>query len=53
MNIALRKVLVVDNDPLMLDFMRDTLSRVGYEVVTAEDGLSALNILKAFCFCAR
>ena len=48
MNIALKKVLVVDNDRLMLDFMRDTLSRVGYEVVTAEDGLSALNILKTY-----
>ena len=42
-----KKILVVDNDMLILEFMHDLLSREGYEVVTAEDGLVALNILKS------
>ena len=48
MNIALKKVLVVDDDRLILEFMKELLSKEGYEVVTAEDGLSALNILKTY-----
>ncbi|MCG6877565.1 MAG: response regulator [Deltaproteobacteria bacterium] len=41
-----KKILVVDNDKLILSFMKDVLSEKGHEVVTAEDGLSALDILE-------
>jgi PAS domain S-box-containing protein len=43
-----KKILVVDNHPLMLEFMSKFLSEEGYQVQTAEDGLTALNILKTF-----
>lgn len=43
-----KRVLVVDNSPVVLQFMVDILSRKGYEVATAGDGLSALDILKKF-----
>jgi diguanylate cyclase (GGDEF)-like protein/PAS domain S-box-containing protein len=42
----MKKILVVDNDIFMLEFMADILSREGYEIIRAEDGLSALDILK-------
>jgi len=40
------KILVVDNDKLILEFMNDILSREGHQVLTAEDGLAALDVLK-------
>ena len=43
-----REILVVDNDRMMLKFMDDLLSRKGYQVVTAEDGLMALDVLKHY-----
>jgi CheY-like chemotaxis protein len=43
-----KKILVVDNDRLMLQFMSDLFSEQGHEVVTAEDGLSALETLKDY-----
>lgn len=43
-----KKILVVDNDRLILEFMTDLFSGEGHEVVTAEDGLSALEILKDY-----
>ncbi len=43
-----KKILVVDDDPLMLKFMTDLLEEEGHEVVIAEDGFSALEILTSF-----
>lgn len=43
-----RRVLVVDNHPLILKFMSTLLTGKGYEVKTAEDGLSALDILQTY-----
>jgi PAS domain S-box-containing protein len=43
-----KKILVVDNHPVMLKFMTDLLRKEGHEVWTAEDGLSALDLLKTF-----
>lgn len=40
------KILVVDNDKLMLEFMSDILSKEGHQVLTARDGLSALDVLR-------
>ncbi len=39
-------ILVVDDDPLMLDFLREALARQGYRVDTAEDGEEALKKVK-------
>jgi len=44
----MNKILVVDNDKLMLEFVAEVLSKEGYQVLTAKDGLSALDILKTF-----
>jgi len=39
-------ILVVDNNPVFLDFMTELLGKEGYKIKTAEDGLKALQILK-------
>ena len=40
------RVLVADDDPTTRFSVRDTLTRFGYEVETASDGLEAWNLLK-------
>ena len=42
------KILAVDNDQLMLRFYNKMLEKHGYDFRTAEDGLSALEIMKSF-----
>ena len=44
----MKKILVVDNDKFILEFMQDLLSKEGHEVVCAEDGLSALDVLNSY-----
>ena len=44
----MKKILAVDNDLLILDFLRDLLEEAGHLVETAEDGISALETLKTF-----
>lgn len=44
----MKKILVVDNHPVMLTFMSNLLEKEGHQVLTAEDGLSALGILESF-----
>ncbi|MDZ7697908.1 MAG: HD domain-containing phosphohydrolase [Deltaproteobacteria bacterium] len=41
----MKTVLVIDNDELIREFMKDLLTQDGYEVVTAADGLRALDVL--------
>ncbi len=43
-----KKVLLVDNDQLLLHVIGRKLEQEGHEVVTAEDGLTALNIIISF-----
>ena len=43
----MKKILVVDNHPVMLKFMSNLLEKKGHQVLTALDGLSALDILKS------
>ncbi len=43
-----RKILVVDNHPMVLKLIANLLEKGGHEVRTAEDGLSALDILKSY-----
>jgi PAS domain S-box-containing protein len=42
------KILVVDNHRMMQKFMSTLLVKEGFEVKTAKDGISALDVLKAF-----
>ncbi len=42
------KILVVDNHPLVLKLIANLLEKSGHEVRIAEDGLSALDILKSY-----
>ena len=43
-----KKILVVDNNPVMLKFMTNLLEKKEHQVVTAENGLAALDILTTF-----
>lgn len=43
---TIRKVLVVDDEPLMRDFVGETLLRMGCEVKFAQEGLAAIRILE-------
>ncbi|MBW2252377.1 MAG: response regulator, partial [Deltaproteobacteria bacterium] len=42
------KILVVDNHRMMQKFMTTLLVKEGFEVKTAKDGISALDVLKTF-----
>lgn len=44
----MKKILVVDNDLLILEFVKDLLEENGHEVHVAEDGLKALDILQTY-----
>ena len=44
----MKKILVVDNNPMILEFMKEILEKEGYEVVTVVNSLSALDILERF-----
>ncbi len=44
----MKKILIVDNDRLILEFIRDLIQEEGHEVKLAEDGLEALDILKHY-----
>ncbi len=41
------RVLIVDDEPEIVDILREFLTRKSYAVVTAADGLEALRALKA------
>jgi two-component system, cell cycle sensor histidine kinase and response regulator CckA len=44
----MKKILVIDNQPVLLKLMSDLLKRQGHQVISAKDGLSALDVLKTF-----
>ncbi|SPD76055.1 conserved hypothetical protein [uncultured Desulfobacterium sp.] len=44
----MKKILVVDNHPVVLKFMSNLLGKHGHHVLTAHDGLSALDLLRTF-----
>ena len=43
-----KKILLVDDDRLMLKYLTDLLEREGHEVASAQDGFAALNMLTSF-----
>ena len=44
----MRKILVVDNDSFILEFLKDILIGEGHEVMTAQDGLHAVDVLDVY-----
>ncbi|MGY0435050.1 response regulator transcription factor [Bacillus rugosus] len=42
------KILLVDDEPAILDFLTMGLENEGFEVQTADDGMTAMNIAKTF-----
>ena len=42
-----KKILVVDDHPIMLKFMAHLLEKEGHQVLSANNGLAALDILKS------
>ena len=44
---ARAQILVVDDEPLMREFLEETLVRAGYGVVTASDGTLGLREIKS------
>lgn len=43
---AIEKVLIVDDELILRNFMAETLKRKGYEITTAESGVAAVPILQ-------
>jgi two-component system cell cycle sensor histidine kinase/response regulator CckA len=43
-----KKILLVDDDRVLLKFAGDLLEKEGHEVATAQDGFAALNLLTSF-----
>ena len=43
------RILVVDDEIVVCDLLKDFLTLKGYEVYTASDGYAALNIVKKVC----
>ena len=43
-----KKILVVDNHPVILKYMTHLLEKQGHQAMTAEDGLSAVDILETY-----
>jgi DNA-binding response OmpR family regulator len=43
---AMKKILVVDDDPTLRKLVSETLKREGYEVTVAKDGIDAMVSLK-------
>ena len=46
--IDMKKILVVDNHPVVLKYMMNLLEKEGHQVKTAKDGLAAIDILEAY-----
>ena len=44
-----RRILIVDDDVELVDFLKGRLEYEGYEVVVAYDGESGLRAVRAFC----
>ena len=46
--VKLKNVLAVDNDPIMQKFFSRILEKAGLHVVTAKDGITAIDILESY-----
>ena len=43
-----KNILVIDDNPVVLEILNDCLSKEGYNVTTADDGLKALKVANDF-----
>ena len=43
-----KNILVIDDNPVVLEILNDCLCKEGYKVQTADDGLKALNAVQNF-----
>ena len=50
MEVKAPSILIIDDDPEICDLLRSMLSREGFPVCTAADGLSALEMIKTTDF---
>ncbi len=44
-----KTLLLVDDEPAILELLKDRLSRAGYNIITAENGRRALKLAEEFC----
>lgn len=44
----IKKILIIDNNPVVIKILRSALEKEGYEVVTASDGLTAFDVLQSY-----
>jgi CheY-like chemotaxis protein len=43
------RLLIIDDDPLLIRSLRDTLRRQGHEIVTADSGQGGIDLFRAAC----
>ncbi len=43
-----KRVLIIDDDPLIVTYLKTLLDDNGYETATADDGVGAMNIVAEF-----
>ena len=43
-----KNILVIDDNPVVLEILKDCLDKEGYQVETADDGLDAINKVENF-----
>ncbi|WDE96764.1 response regulator [Lentisphaera profundi] len=48
MEVSNKNILVIDDNPVVLEILKDCLNKEGYTVKTADDGLEAVNLVDNF-----
>jgi CheY-like chemotaxis protein len=48
MEVSNKNILVIDDNPVVLEILKDCLIKEGYTVKTADDGLEAVNLVDDF-----
>jgi len=48
-NKVLQKILIIEDDPGILNYLKTTVDAAGYETVTATDGNLALHMITSHC----
>ena len=49
MNKVLQKILIIEDDPGILNYLKTTVDAAGYETVTATNGRSAIHMITSHC----
>ena len=48
-NKVLQKILIIEDDPGILNYLKTTVDAAGYETITATNGNLALNMITSHC----